>query len=382
MRTESPVQYRFVDNDPELRELTRLVRNANRVAVDTEADSLHHYFAKVCLIQLSVDDAHFIVDPLCGLDLDRFLHAIADKPLILHGADYDLRMLNASMGFRPERPIFDTMIAAQLLGYDQIGLAALVSSHFDVEMPKRRRKSNWARRPLSDSQLQYACDDTRFLVPLVDALQRELRAKKRTDWHEESCAAMVNAAYTNGNRDNGDPWRIKGAGLLGSREMLFLREFWQWRDAEARRIDRPAFMVMGNGPLMALAQWGATRTSPSLKGAPNLPRNCAGRRLDALKQAARRAHDTPKSEWPERRKARPVAKGEPDCRAEVTALREQCSLLAAELGIEPSVLAPKAAVVGVARAQATTQDDIIVAGPFLPWQARLIQPIAEDVLGD
>src|SRR5712691_4571048 len=103
-----------------------------RVALDVEADSLHNYFEKVCLIQLSLAGEHYLVDPLSGLDLTGFAEALAGKPLVLHGGDYDLRMLRTSIGFRPRGEVFDTMIAAQVLGIEQIGLAALIERCFGI----------------------------------------------------------------------------------------------------------------------------------------------------------------------------------------------------------------------------------------------------------
>ncbi|MEE8607147.1 MAG: hypothetical protein V3S55_06070, partial [Nitrospiraceae bacterium] len=125
LQTPESEGYVYVREPAALERLIRRIRGAERVAVDTEADSLHNYFEKVCLVQLSLEGEHFLVDPLSELDLTGFLEALAEKTLIAHGGDYDLRMMRASMGFRPRREVFDTMIAAQLLGIEQIGLAAL-----------------------------------------------------------------------------------------------------------------------------------------------------------------------------------------------------------------------------------------------------------------
>ena len=148
--------------------LIQRIDTAERVALDTEADSLHNYFEKVCLVQLSFGGEHYLIDPLAGLDLNGLSEVLADKPLILHGGDYDLRMLRASIGFRPRREVFDTMIAAQLLGLEQIGLAALTERFFAITIGKAGQKSDWSRRPLSENQLRYAVNDTRFLERLAD----------------------------------------------------------------------------------------------------------------------------------------------------------------------------------------------------------------------
>ncbi len=124
--------------DAVLATLIDRIDSAARIAVDTEADSLHNYFEKVCLIQLSIAGEHYLVDPLAGVELRGFLEALAAKPLIFHAGDYDLRILRASTGFRPSGDIFDTMIAAQLLGIEQIGLAALLERCFRHYHRQRR----------------------------------------------------------------------------------------------------------------------------------------------------------------------------------------------------------------------------------------------------
>src|SRR4029434_2987994 len=166
----------------------------------------HNYFEKVCLIQLSIDGEHELVEPLAGLELREFFAALATKPLIFHAGDYDLRILRASTGFRPNGEIFDTMIAAQLLGVDQLGLAALIERYFAVAIGKEGQKSDWSQRPLSEKQLQYAVNDTRYLEALADRLAAELEAKGRVEWHQESCRAMVQASGRDNPRDPEEAW--------------------------------------------------------------------------------------------------------------------------------------------------------------------------------
>ena len=114
-----------------------------------EANSLHHYFEKVCLLQMTVSGKNYIVDPLGDIDLSDLLAALAETDLIFHAADYDMRMMLSSFGFRPERPVFDTMIAAQLVGEEGLGLVTGTSNFLGVELTKDGQKSNWAQRPMS-----------------------------------------------------------------------------------------------------------------------------------------------------------------------------------------------------------------------------------------
>ena len=169
-RLTTPASYTFVDNASGLRPLLDDVESADDVALDTEADSLHHYQEKICLIQLSVDGRHWIVDPLAGLDLTPLLALLEGRELLIHGCDYDLRLLFRSYQMRPSR-VFDTMLAAQLLGREQIGLAALVETACGVALSKHGQRADWSRRPLTENLLDYAKDDTRYLHPLAAALR-------------------------------------------------------------------------------------------------------------------------------------------------------------------------------------------------------------------
>ena len=185
---------------------------AERIAVDTEADSLHCYFEKLCLIQISVPDCDALVDPLAGFSLDPLFGVFATKLLVFHGADYDLRLLRRSEQFGV-REIFDTMIAARLTGITEFNLGALVQKFFGVTLPKGSQKANWARRPLTQQMSEYALNDTRYLLRLADKLEAELRALGRWEWFEQSCAKAVRTSQSTRERDLENAWRITGARL-------------------------------------------------------------------------------------------------------------------------------------------------------------------------
>ena len=279
LNTSESDGYVYVRERAAMERLIQRIGAAERVALDTEADSLHNYFEKVCLVQLSFGGEHYLIDPLAGLDLNGLSEALADKPLILHGGDYDLRMMRASMGFRPRREVFDTMIAAQLLGLEQIGLAALTERFFAITIGKAGQKSDWSRRPLSENQLRYAVNDTRFLERLADRMHGELSARGRVDWHRESCRAMVESSGRDHARDPENAWRIKGAGRLTRRQLAYLRELWRWRDQHARSANLPAFRVLGNQEILGLVQWAESHPGVPLYQGPKLPRNIAGAQL-------------------------------------------------------------------------------------------------------
>ena len=364
--------YVYVRERAAMERLIQRIDTAERVALDTEADSLHNYFEKVCLVQLSFGGEHYLIDPLAGLDLNGLSEALADKPLILHGGDYDLRMLRASIGFRPRREVFDTMIAAQLLGLEQIGLAALTERFFAITIGKAGQKSDWSRRPLSENQLRYAVNDTRFLERLADRMHGELSARGRVDWHRESCRAMVESSGRDHARDPENAWRIKGAGRLTRRQLAYLRELWRWRDQHARSTNLPAFRVLGNQEIFGVVQWAESHPGVPLYQGPKLPRNIAGAQLTTLEEAIARAADMDETEWPELRK-RDHDSPRNDCSEEINSLRAECAQIARELEIAASTLAPRAALEAIARSRPRTVDEIMKTGGLLCWQAELVQ---------
>ncbi|MDE0344000.1 MAG: hypothetical protein OXK82_12690 [Deltaproteobacteria bacterium] len=371
-RKGESADYVYVREPEALEQLMQRLRATRSVALDTEADSLHNYAEKVCLIQLTVGDAHFVVDPLSELDLAGFVEVLADQRLILHGADYDLRLLRAWTGFRPRAEVFDTMIAAQLLGIEQIGLASLVEQLLDIALVKDSQKSDWSRRPLSETQLRYAVNDTRYLEALAERLHGELLHWGRVAWHRESCRAMVEAAGQDRARDPEDIWRIKGAGRLSRRQLAYLREIWHWRDALAQRVNRPSFKVLQNQRILELVEWADAHPGVALDQGPKLPRDIVGSRRRALGHALHRAATMAESEWPEpRRAARPDIPNFND--REFDALRTECARIATGLGIAPWTLAPKAALENIARARPRSADETMACSSLLRWQAELVQ---------
>ena len=372
LNTSESDGYVYVRERAAMEKMIQRIDTAERVALDTEADSLHNYFEKVCLVQLSLGGEHYLIDPLAGLDLNGLSEALADKPLILHGGDYDLRMLRASIGFRPRREVFDTMIAAQLLGLEQIGLAALTERFFAITIGKAGQKSDWSRRPLSENQLRYAVNDTRFLERLADRMHGELSARGRVDWHRESCRAMVESSGRDHARDPENAWRIKGAGRLTRRQLAYLREVWRWRDQHARSANLPAFRVLGNQEILGLVRWAESHPGVPLYQGPKLPRNIAGAQLTTLEEAIARAAGMDETEWPELRK-RDHDSPRNDRSEEINSLRAECAQIARELEIAASTLAPRAALEAIASSRPRTVDEIMKTGGLLCWQAELVQ---------
>ncbi|HYG33354.1 MAG TPA: ribonuclease D, partial [Clostridia bacterium] len=228
----------MVDTEQKLEAFLPTIRQATWVAVDTEADSLHAYPEKICLIQISTASGDKIIDPLAGFSIDPLLDSLSGHELIMHGADYDLRLLRKHHEFSP-KAIFDTMLAARLLGVRQFSLTHLTEAYLGVKLEKGPQKANWAIRPLTERMEKYARNDTHYLKPLSDRLKQDLEAKDRLSWHAESCARLILDSGRERALDKDAVWRLKGSHHLGRSALAVLRELWRWREMEAVAANKP-----------------------------------------------------------------------------------------------------------------------------------------------
>ncbi len=303
--------------------------------MDTEADSLHAYPAKLCLLQFSIPGADVLVDPLTNLDLSPLWETLRGRELLLHGSDYDLRLLREHHSFVPHA-IFDTMIAARLLGVMKFGLQDLVGQMLGVRLEKGPQKADWAQRPLTERMENYARNDTRYLQPLVARLREQLAAKGRVTWLEESCAALVAECAIVPPPDPDREWRIKGAARLTRSELAVLRELWHWREVEAKRRNRPPFFILSHDTLLDLS-------IAAVDDAPLdalLPHRFAPHRREGVLQAIQRGLAVPPDECP--RVLRGVSYHPTAAeRTRFDRFKAHRDQRATELGIDPTIIASK-----------------------------------------
>jgi ribonuclease D len=350
-----------VDTEDKLERFLETVRAATWVAVDTEADSLHAYPEKVCLIQISTVSGDRLVDPLARINLDPLLDALAGHELIMHGADYDLRLLRKHHEFVPDA-IFDTMLGSRLLGVRQFGLSHLVEKYLGVRLEKGAQKANWALRPLTERMERYARNDTHYLKPLADKLKSELRACGRLSWHQESCARLI-ADSSKQRLPNLDAvWRIKGSHLLGRSGLAVLRELWQWRESEAIAANKPPFFVLSHDALVQIAA--AAATSKALE--PLLPKFLSERRRGGALKAAARGLGVPPEAHPKllRFTSRRPSDGEKRRFLELQNIRDA---RATELGIDPTLIASRAELSDLAHDWAAFEREL------MNWQRELLK---------
>lgn len=344
------------------------------VALDTEADSFHHYFEKTCLLQLAWDGTAHLVDPLAPLDVPALLARLVPRRLLMHGADYDLRLLFRGYGFRAIS-LFDTMLAAQLLGEKEIGLAALLSARAGVTLDKTHQRSDWSARPLTPPMVAYAAADVLHLAALVESLTRDLEAKGRLAWHAEECARLAATIFPAGREaDPENDWRIKGTNAFTDKERAFARALWEAREARARALDRPPFRVLTNERLLLAAKpagGGEKDLRKLFPGPHSLPDSFA----TALNEALARAAALAPAEWPKARRGERI-EVDPALEREVETLKKSRDAKAATLGLDPGILASRAVLTAAARARRAngrlTADLLVEEGGLSRWRAELI----------
>lgn len=355
-----------ISNEKALSDFLSLLRDAEPVAIDTEADSLHCYFEKLCLIQISIENISthhdVLIDPLAGFSLAPLFEILARKNLVLHGVDYDLRLLRRAGFAEIPKNIFDTMIAARLTGHTEFSLAALLSKYFGVELAKASQKANWAQRPLPEKMREYAMNDTRHLLALARELERQLREMNRWEWFEQSCAKAVETAKIDRERDFENAWRISGSAEFQGRAAAILRALWRWRDDEARAVDRPAFHILHNEKLIESTRRFERGERVSI---PHLSSSRARRFFDAADSGMQCAPEL----WPKPlRKPRIRATKEQERLFEKLKARRDAA--AAELKLDPALIAPRSALENL------SLNPREAASILLPWQREILEPIS------
>jgi ribonuclease D len=244
----------MVETKDQLNELAATLSRAPIIGVDTESDSFYHYQEKVCLIQFSDLTTDYILDPL-GLDDLSILKPIFENPevtKIFHGGDYDIVCLKRDFDFQTHG-VFDTLIAAQLLGLKRLGLADLIKRFYGIGLDKKYQRHDWSRRPLHDEHLEYARGDTHWLLSLREILTRRLRAVNRLAHQEEECLLLEQREWQGRVFDPDGYLRVKRSQGLDDTGKRVLRRLYLYRDEQARKLDRPAFKVLPDSVLVTVA---------------------------------------------------------------------------------------------------------------------------------
>jgi ribonuclease D len=370
----------WVDTPEGVREVAAEVEAAESLALDTEADSLHSYFHKVCLIQVTAGGKHYVIDPLAldAGDLAPLWSLVEDPaiPVLMHGSDYDIRVLDRDYETRI-RGLVDTQIMAQVLGEAKTGLAALLEKEEGVVLDKRHQRADWGRRPLTRSQVAYAAADTAYLENLATKLRVRLEALGRWDWAVEEFRRLEGVRHRPAEPNPLTFERVKGVrSLRGSaRDRAFA--LFEWREGEAARLDVPPFKVLGNKTLVALAEGAPKQTSELVKVdgiGPRFIRRWGGKVLQTIK----RPSDAP--QWERTRRQPEPAAAVVRRMKRLAAVRDE---VATELALEPGLVCAKACALAVAShtPPCANIDDLRAAG-LTGWRLEVLGPGFLATLGE
>jgi len=376
-RAAQPAQPQLVDTARAFNALVEALATQPAIAIDTESDSLYRYFHKVCLIQISTRTADYLLDPLRVPDITALGGVLADASIekVFHAAENDVLLLKRDFGFSFAN-IFDTMLAARILGWPRVGLAALLERHFDIHLDKRTQLTDWGRRPLTAAQLRYAAFDSHFLLPLRDLQEQELRARGRWREAQEVFADLPGIVYIERPFDPDGFWSSKGTRDLTPEELAVFRSLYLWRDREARARNCPPFKVMNDQMMLRLSREQPT----SLHDLPSGLQRHDGAARDML-AAVSQGRDAPPPIPP-----RPVNNGEhrpdPAAIALFDRLRAWRTARASARGVDPDVVMNNQALIAIARAAPANAEQLAAVNVLGAWKleeygADLLRIVAE-----
>jgi ribonuclease D len=370
-------QIEILTTNAQVAELAELLAAETTIAIDLEADSMHNYQEKVCLIQVSTLARTVLIDPLAATDLSPLKPVLANPAIrkIFHAADYDLRSLSRDFDLEVNG-LFDTMICAQLLGEERIGLADLLRKYFSVQLDKKFQRADWSQRPLPAEMVRYAAEDTRHLHRLVALFEERLLDLGRMSWCVEEFALMEQVRFA----ENGGPicLRFKGASLLSQRELGVLEKVLQWREQEGARRNKPVYKILGNKSLMALAQR-MPRETGHLRGIDDLSPRLIERYGRALLNAVRDGLNIAEEELPKFPRQPRRAK-DPGLEERVKLLKKWRQKEAVRYALEPGVLINNAALEAVALVRPLSLADLDTVTVLKNWQKEELGETMLEVL--
>lgn len=362
----------YVDTDKALARLAERAGRQRWVAVDTESNSLFAYRERLCLLQISLEDRDYLVDPLAEIDLGRLAGVFADPAVVkvFHDAEFDVLTLKRAWPFEFSG-LFDTKVAAGALGRTQLGLAALLREELGVELDKKLQRSNWGARPLSEAQLDYARRDTHYLIEIAKRLRERLVAAgpPATLEFAAECRRLASLAPEAREFDPDAFARIKGAEGLDPHGRRALRELFVMRHELASERDVPAFKVLHNEALLALAaaRPESEKALAEVRGVPaKLARRYGARILETLRRAARMR---PLRELP-RIRTDPAGELSATARGAYERLRAWRKRIAARRPTDPALVLPRPLMVGLARLSPPPRsvEDLAESGLLETWR--------------
>lgn len=359
------------------------LRSHQLVALDTESDSLYRYYPKICLIQLSVgarDDnsdpagvVDYLVDPLRLEDLSALGEALAAPgvEVIMHAAENDMLLLYRNFGFTFPK-IFDTQLAARILGWKQVGLAAILETQFGLVSDKRMQRTNWGKRPLTAEQIAYAQMDTHYLPLLRERLIAELKERNRWEEARHAFAQLSRIDYSTRPVEERTFWSMRSVRDVPGDRLNVLEALWQWREAEARHQNRPPFKVMGDLALIEMAKR-LPATQSDLRHIPDLGGSQVERYGAALLRTIHEGQRRPQPQPPEY-EVRPELMLDKAALARFDALRKWRSETAKERDVQPDIVLPNSTLLTIAQRNPASEAELATIPELGDWKVQTYGP--------
>ena len=356
----------YIDSQQAADDFLADISGVREVAVDTEGASFHRFIDRIYLLQITTREHSAIIDPL-PIGMPKALGDILQDPqveVVFHDADYDLRLLHQDYGWHVNH-IFDTRIAAQLLGIKAFGLAALLEQFFGVKLDKKHQRADWSLRPLTQGMLDYAAQDTKHLLDLRDELKSRLEKLGRWEWANEEFERLEGTKWEDDDTSLAF-LRIKGARDLSRRELALLRELVPWRDSVAKEVDRATFRVMGNEVLLDIART-APKSVKELSTLKGMPRGILDRGAHSILAAVQRGLEVAEEHLPRFPRAQRWER-EDDFDARVTKLKSVRDAAATRLNLDPGVLCSRERLEAIARKKPDSVRDLEDVPGLRRWQ--------------
>lgn len=378
-----PIEFRELQGNAALAAQCARWRQGTAVALDTEFMRVSTFYPQVGLIQVADGQGIVLIDPLSISDWQPLRELLVDPGVtkILHSCSEDLLVFYTFLKVLPE-PLFDTQIAAALLGASQsLSYQNLVRQHSDIDLPKAETRSDWLQRPLTPEQLEYAALDVEFLPAIWRHQQAELASRGRLAWLAEDCERLRQTYRDEIEGRFGDYYlNFKSGWQLRPRSLLALKWLATWREQRARKRDRPRSWILKDAALFSLAQ-GLVQNRAELAATPEVSENFVRHEGEAVLQLLRQAATADEAECPPRQPA-PLT---PAQKATLKRLQDAVEARAAELGIPAEILGRKRALVPLLQSAAALAPGETLAPEQIPeelrgWRAHEILPRLREVL--
>ncbi|MBS1267179.1 MAG: Ribonuclease D [Candidatus Woesearchaeota archaeon] len=244
--------YIYVDTQKKLEKACKDLETYTELGVDLECENhLHHYKVCIALIQVSSHDKNWLFDIIKLKDCTLLKKVLTNSSIqkIFHDVTFDFRILNYQFKIIPKN-VFDTQVAAKILGKEELGLSSLLKEYFDIEKKEKFQRADWTKRPISKAMLNYAIKDTLYLIKLRNILIRELQKNNKWEWAQQEFEALENKEY-----EYHEPGFFDMSGIVGitTRQRAILKRLYEVRDKLAKKVNRPVYFIMNNKLMKKLA---------------------------------------------------------------------------------------------------------------------------------